>query len=183
MCLLVLFLNSCEHVPLPLFPHPVSLLLTGSQGGLGKEPMTSRSKKKVPANGGARPIVDDDMSEDDEAEEIMPARTTKRTRTGDASKKSVVKKAPRKPFHKWKPEAYQEYREDNPYDEERASRGNPHFYNTDQELVYKEIYINKDYSVIPQHTIDINFLQLPKNKEYFAETLAICEEFGLIPLM
>lgn len=146
--------------------------------------MTSRSKKKVPANGGARPIVDDDMSEDDEAEEIMPARTTKRTRTGDASKKkSAVKKAPRKPFHKWKPEAYQEYREDNPYDEERASRGNPHFYNTDQELVYKEIYINKDYSVIPQHTIDINFLQLPKNKEYFAETLAMCEEFGLIPLM
>ena len=49
--------------------------------------------------------------------------------------------------------------------------------------MYKEIYIHKDYSVTLQHTIDIPYMQLPKNKAYFAETLAMCEEFGLFPIM
>ena len=44
-------------------------------------------------------------------------------------------------------------------------------------------YFHKDYSVTTRHTIDINHLLLPKHKDYFAETLAMCEEFGLIPLM
>ena len=51
--------------------------------------------------------------------------------------KDSVKKPPRKPFHKWKPDEYQEYREDNRYEEERAFRGNPHFFTKDQDLVYK----------------------------------------------
>ena len=95
-----------------------------------------RSKKKAPAARGARPTDSDDgeMAEGEDAPEIMPARTTKRTRSGATPKKTLVKKPVRKPFHKWKPDAYQEYREENPYDEERVYRGNPNFYTKDQEL-------------------------------------------------
>ena len=88
-----------------------------------------------------------------------------------------------KPFHKWKPEEYQEYREENPYDEERVYRGNPHFYTKDQELVYKEIYVHKDYSVTIQHAIDFPWVMAPKRKDYFEETMTMCEEFGLFPIM
>ena len=100
----------------------------GSQGGVEKEVTYSRTKKKTPVSRGARPDSDEEMSDAEGAEEIMPSRTTKRTRQGVAGPtKTVVKKPPRKPFHKWKPDEYQEYREENPYDEERAYRGNPHF--------------------------------------------------------
>ena len=137
--------------------------------------MYSRANKKVPV---------DRSEEIEEEEEIMPARTTKRTRTGAAgTQRSVARKPTRKPFHKWKPEDYQIYREDNPYEEERSYTDNPHFFTKDQELVFKEIYVHKDYSVTLQHTIDINHLLKPKYKNYFEEALAMCQEFGLIPLM
>ena len=97
--------------------------------------------------------------------------------------KSVVKKQPRKSFAKWKPTEYQTYREENPYDEERAFRGNNHFYSKDQELVYKEIYVAKDYFVTVQHSICFEWVNAPKRKDYFAETMAMCQEFGLFPLM
>ena len=119
-----------------------------------------------------------------DAEEVMPSRTTKRTRHGASGPvKTVVKKAPRKPFHKWKPEEYQTFREENPYEEASDYRGNNHFYSKDQELVYKEVYIHKDYSVTLQHTINFAWVMAPKRRDYFAEAFAMAEEFGLYPLM
>ena len=60
---------------------------------------------------------------------------------------------------------------------------NPHFYTNDQEAIYKEIYLHKDYSVVVQHTLDIPYMRNSKHKGYFDETLAMCEEFGLIDIM
>ena len=56
------------------------MLFTGSQSGVDKEVTYSRSKKKAPAGRGARPDSDVEMSDAEETEEIMPTRTTKRTR-------------------------------------------------------------------------------------------------------
>ena len=159
------------------------MLFTGSQGGGPKGISEARLKKKAPATRGPRPEGNND-EEMSEGEEIMPSRTTKRTRTGAAGPvKKVVKKPARKPFHKWKPDEYRTYREEDPYEEERAFDGNPFYYTKDQELVYKEIYVYKDFSPTVQHTIDFPWVMAPKRKDYFAEPMAMCEEFGLFPIM
>ena len=89
-----------------MFPIPIYVLFTGSRSGVDKDMEHTQSKKKAPVQRTARADSDDEMT-DAEAEEIMPSRTTKRTRQGAAGPtKTVVKKAPRKPFHKWKPDEY-----------------------------------------------------------------------------
>ena len=41
----------------------------------------------------------------------------------------------------------------------------------------------KNYSVTTQHSLDIDHMRLPAYNGYFDDTLAICEEFGLINIM
>ena len=47
----------------------------------------------------------------------------------------------------------------------------------------REIYLHKNYKVVPQHSIDMSWVRDPKHEGYFDDTLAMCEEFGLLDLM
>ena len=80
---------------------------------------------------------------------------------------------------------YTLYREVNPYAQKRDPRvSNPHFYTNEQERVYKELYkqTNKKTKVVLQHHINVHHMRT-KHPDYFRETLAMCEEFGLLNIM
>jgi hypothetical protein len=56
-----------------------------------------------------------------------------------------------------------------------------HFWNRAQEEVYTRIYLPLKHKVVNQHHINVEYMR--KNSKYFGEALAMCEEFGLLPLM
>jgi len=68
-------------------------------------------------------------------------------------------------------------------DQIASVRGNnPHFHTKFQEQCYHEILLKKPVeNYVEQHFINMDHLNA--NLGYFGEALAICEEFGLIPMM
>ena len=129
-------MNLCTHLhSLPTY----FLFFTGSRGGRG-------SKK--------RRTLEEDLEDVEEEEEVMPARSTARTRS---KPKTVAAKNPRQPhvrkaLHLWTNTDYLALREENPYATERSPQvRHPHFFTNDQERIYKEIYLHKNYKVVPQH--------------------------------
>jgi hypothetical protein len=50
-----------------------------------------------------------------------------------------------------------------------------------QERIFFEVYGKKKIFLAPMHSIDVGHMD--KSLEYFGEAKAICEEFGLFPLM
>ena len=100
-------------------------------------------------------------------------------------KKSVARKpTPVKPFTKMSVKEYTEYRERNPYlIPRRDNVANPRFYTDDQERVYDEVYLSQRNTVVKQHYLKIPHMTCDKNREYFAEAYAMCEEFGMLPIM
>jgi hypothetical protein len=71
----------------------------------------------------------------------------------------------------------------NPYMVEKNTRlcPNAYFYHKNTEMIYNEIYRAKEFACCPQWSISME--NLDSEPEYFVEAKAICEEFGLIPLM
>ena len=55
------------------------------------------------------------------------------------------------------------------------------FYKKLQERIYKEVIMAQEEIVVPQKFIDMEHMN--KNRKYFAEAKAVCEELGLLPLM
>jgi hypothetical protein len=56
----------------------------------------------------------------------------------------------------------------------------PSLWNSTQERIFNDCYATKAFRVAPMHT---TISLMDDNEEYFGEAKAICEEFGLIPLM
>ena len=127
--------------------------------------------------------------EDLENEEIMPAKTTKRSRnpnTGTGKGKQNVKTTttgPLKSMMKIPLKQYSTLRNVNPYVIEKNTRmcRNPKFYTKDQERIFNEVYGPKKKRFCEMFTINVEHMD--DHPEYFGEAKAICEEFGLLPLM
>jgi len=105
-------------------------------------------------------------------------------------KKKIVKKPATKDLSASKmPEPqFLDTRKRDAYSTDRANllpkyRGNdPYFHNVFQAQCYSEILHRKaEKNVVPQKWIDIDHMS--RHPEYFGEAMAICQEFGLIPLM
>jgi hypothetical protein len=104
---------------------------------------------------------------------------TARQREAEAKKKT---KAPRKTIDKLSLSECSDYWKVDPYSVEHNSRvEDAHFSNHAQEEVYSRIYLPLKHKVVNQHHINVAYMC--KNSEYFGEALAMCEEFGLLPLM
>jgi hypothetical protein len=77
---------------------------------------------------------------------------------------------------------YKELRQQNPYLIPRNPRVTDlNFHRKTQEDIYFEIYIPFKKQVIPHHSIDTT--KMAMSMAYFGESYAMCEEFGLFPIM
>ena len=78
---------------------------------------------------------------------------------------------------------YSALRNVNPYVIEKNTRlcRNPKFYTKDQERIFNEVYGPKKKRFCEMFTINVEHMDA--HPEYFGEAKAICEEFGLLPLM
>jgi hypothetical protein len=96
--------------------------------------------------------------------------------------KRKAKVPPRKTIDKYSLAEYTEYRKIDTYTIERNSRvTDENFRSRSQEEVYTRIYLPMKNRVVKQHHINVDHMR--KNTEYFGEALAMCEKFGLLPLM
>jgi hypothetical protein len=132
---------------------------------------SSRSKQAAPKRKGDSSAV---------GEVIRPSKMTARQREAEAKKKT--KAAPCKTVDKLSLAEYTTYRMIDPYTvEQNPCVSDENFWNHSQEEVYTRIYLTMKNKVFKQHHINVD--HMCKNHEYFGEALAMCEEFGLLPLM
>lgn len=119
--------------------------------------MFTRAHKK------ARTVENEIEEEFEQEAEIMPRPTTARTHGGGSksSRNPKPRKQPRKLLHLWKPDDYRKLHEENPYASDRSLTAPPRFYTKDQESIYNEIYVFKDYSVTTHHSLDIDHMRMP----------------------
>ncbi|KAK1682939.1 hypothetical protein QYE76_043787 [Lolium multiflorum] len=119
--------------------------------------------------------------DEDEQEEIVPARLTKRQREPAAGKRTA--QGPRKSMVDLKKSQFLEVRGANPYLLPRNARQCPNnfFYHVNQERIYNEVYGAKEFNCCPQYSISMD--KLNSNLEYFGEALEICVEQGIDQLM
>lgn len=115
---------------------------------------------------------------DEEQEEIMPTRTTKRQREAAAGARG-----PQRSMLDVKKGQFMEVRGANPYLLPRNVRQcpNPYFHHVNQERIYTEVYGAKEFKCCPQYSISMD--KLNSDLDYFGEALEICDEQGLIPIM
>ena len=119
----------------------------------------------------------------------MPTKSTSRSRSTESDQgpskkaKKPSKKIHKKPMNKLSLKEYAALRGINPYTTPKDVRAcpNPKFYTNDQERIYNEVYGPKKQRFCDMHWINIDHLD--ENPTYFGEAKAICEEFGLLPLM
>ena len=114
-----------------------------------------------------------------EGDEDAP-RTTKRQRAVAAKKTAS---GPIKTMKELTLRQFLEIRNVNPYVIEKNTRlcPNPYFYTKNQERIFNEIYKVKNFACCPQWSTNVE--KMDANLEYFGEAKAICEEFGIVPLM
>ncbi|KAK1663542.1 hypothetical protein QYE76_051701 [Lolium multiflorum] len=116
-----------------------------------------------------------------EEEEIISPRSTKRQRVAAANKRTAS--GPQNPMSGLTKGQFLEIRRIDPYLVDKNYRlcRNTYFYHPNQDRIYNEIYGTKEFNCCPQCSISMD--KLRSKSEYFGEALEICEEQGLIPLM
>ncbi|KAK1665554.1 hypothetical protein QYE76_053713 [Lolium multiflorum] len=121
--------------------------------------------------------------EEEEQDEIVPTRTTKRQRDAAAAAGKRTVQGPQKFMKDLKKAQFLQVRGVNLYLVPKNSRLCPNnfFYHADQERIYNDVYGSKEFRCCPQYSINMD--KLRAKPEYFGEALKICEEQGLIPLM
>ena len=119
-----------------------------------------------------------DLGEEIEAEEIMPAKTTKRSRTintGTCTGKNIKKttSGPQKTMMQISLKQYSALRNINPYVIEKNTRmcRNPKFYTKKQERIFNEVYGPKKKRFCQMFTINIDHMNA--KPAYFAEAKEI----------
>ena len=172
-------MNLCTYLLLSLLN-----AITGSGSG-----SSQRRAQKKPKTHHFPSTYGHYYEEDIEAEEIMPAKTTKRSHNpnpGTGKGKQNVKTTtagPLKSMMKIPLKQYSALRNVNPYVIEKNTRlcRNPKFYTKDQERIFNEVYGPKKKRFCEMFTINTEHMNA--HPEYFGEAKAICEKFGLLPLM
>ena len=124
-------------------------------------------------------------------EELVPEKAKGRASSSAGgqgpSKKAKIKKttvrAKNTPMNKIPLVEYSKLRDFDPYSQPKNTRScnNPRFYTKDQERIFHEVYGPKKKRFCEMQAI--NTEHMDANPAYFGEAKAICEEFGLIPLM
>jgi hypothetical protein len=143
----------------------------------------SSTRPKIKKRRLQRPRDDEEIESEEEV--ILPPKSRRQLFQEAKATHRQVKEAElrAKKVDKWSKHDFITMRMKNPYTQPRNPRvlRNPFFYSPMQERVFNEVYGKKKVRLAPMHSIDI--AHMDKTPEYFGEAKALCEEYGLLPLM